>query len=205
MRLRIGASPATRATPRGTRGSAPRRRRGPPRRHGASPSVSPRVDGRRRANAVARRAPATSRATRERHLVPRSASSAREARPPRAAARRRRRVISRGPPRKSIATGTPSQLEPLAQLVLDPVAVVARDEPRVVDGEPEARRPRRDLCAVEEVEAPLALRRRLARLASARPRSRLSSPVGIRWRACRTAPRPCRARASRRGRSSTRS
>ena len=35
------------------------------------------------------------------------------------------------------------QLEPLAQLVLDPVGVVARDEAGIVDGEPEARRPRR--------------------------------------------------------------
>ena len=42
--------------------------------------------------------------------------------------------------------------EPLAQLVLDPVAVVAGDQPLVVDGEAEARRPRRDLRAVEEVQ-----------------------------------------------------
>ena len=46
---------------------------------------------------------------------------------------------------KSIDTGTPCELEARAQLVLDPVAVVARDEPRVVDEDAEPRRPRAGL------------------------------------------------------------
>src|SRR5579862_38992 len=59
-------------------------------------------------------------------------------------------------------------LEPelLAQLVLDPVAVVARHEAGVVDREPEAWRADADLCAVEEVETAAALPARwLPRLA----------------------------------------
>src|SRR5947208_1652682 len=45
------------------------------------------------------------------------------------------------------------EAELVAQPVLDPVPVVARDEARVVDDEPEARRARLDLSAVQEVEA----------------------------------------------------
>ena len=43
---------------------------------------------------------------------------------------------------KSIDDRDAFEAEPLAQLVLDPVAVVARDEARIVDEEAEARRPR---------------------------------------------------------------
>src|SRR5579862_9604271 len=64
------------------------------------------------------------------------------------------------------------QVEALAQPVLDPVAVVARDEARVVDEDAKARRPHADLGAVEEVE-PAAARsaRRLPRLAQLRQRA----------------------------------
>ena len=44
------------------------------------------------------------------------------------------------PPHEVDRDGDALDLEPLAQLVLDPVAVVARDQPRVVDEEAEARR-----------------------------------------------------------------
>src|SRR5205814_3643979 len=46
------------------------------------------------------------------------------------------------------------QLEPLTQLILDPVAVVACDQAAVVDEEPEARRADAGLGAVEQVELP---------------------------------------------------
>ena len=49
------------------------------------------------------------------------------------------------------------QLEARAQLVLDPVAVVARHEPRVVDEDAQPRRPRRRLRRVEELEPAPAL------------------------------------------------
>src|SRR5204863_3129687 len=57
------------------------------------------------------------------------------------------------------------ELVALAQLVLDPVAVVARHEAGIVDRDAEARRARSDLRAVEKVQPLAALRRRLARLA----------------------------------------
>src|SRR5579884_198197 len=64
------------------------------------------------------------------------------------------------------------EAEALAQPVLDPVAVVPRDEPRVVDEHAEARRTHPDLGAVKEVE-PAAARaaRRLSRLAQLRERA----------------------------------
>ena len=60
---------------------------------------------------------------------------------------------------KSIATGTPSRSKLLAELVLDPVAVVAGDQAGVVDEEAEARRAHGRLGAVEEVQ-PLPVSRR---------------------------------------------
>src|SRR4029079_13172251 len=61
------------------------------------------------------------------------------------------------------------EAEALTEPVLDPVAVVARHEPRIVDEGAKARRAHPDLRAVEEVE-PAAARaaRRLARLAQLR-------------------------------------
>src|SRR5439155_26805034 len=56
------------------------------------------------------------------------------------------------------------ELEALAQLVLDPVAVVASDQGRVVDRETEARGSRGYLRSVEEVQAPTLARRGLAPL-----------------------------------------
>src|SRR5690349_20931296 len=67
------------------------------------------------------------------------------------------------PPAKIDDDGHAFEAEPVAQLVLDPVAVVARDETGVVDREPEARRPCLDLSSVEQVEPALAFRRRLTR------------------------------------------
>src|SRR5919204_3084882 len=60
------------------------------------------------------------------------------------------------------------QLEAVSELVLDPVAVVACHEPRVVDEEAEARWPRTHLRAIEEVEAAAVARRRLPGLPQAR-------------------------------------
>src|SRR5215475_12798287 len=57
------------------------------------------------------------------------------------------------------------ELEPVAELVLDPVAVVARNERGVVHEETEPRRPRMNLRPVEEIEPPAVPRRRLADLA----------------------------------------
>src|SRR4029079_14025815 len=57
------------------------------------------------------------------------------------------------------------QVETAAQLVLDPVAVVARYEARVVHVDAEARRPRAHLRAVEQVQALAVPGRRLAHLA----------------------------------------
>src|SRR4029078_6679753 len=54
------------------------------------------------------------------------------------------------------------ELEPVAQLVLDPVAVVARHETRVVDEDAEARRALVDLRGVEEIQAAAVARRWLA-------------------------------------------
>ncbi len=119
--------------------------------------------------------------------------------------RRRRRRPSLGRADEVDRDGTPCELEPLAQLVLDPVAVVARDEARVVDEDAEARRARRDLRAVEEVQ-PLARSRDGAwpRLLSS-PSERLSSPAsGSAPCASRRAPRPGRAAGRGRGRSSRR-
>ena len=66
---------------------------------------------------------------------------------------------------KSIETGHTLQAEALAQPVLDPVAIVARDEARVVHEDAEARRAHADLGAVEEVEpAPAPPARRLPSL-----------------------------------------
>src|SRR4029079_10744948 len=74
------------------------------------------------------------------------------------------------------------EVKPFAQLVLDPVGVVARDEARVVDVDPDPRRPGRDLGAVEQVE-PLPLRgRRLPRLAQLRQgvvERRRRDPAGV--------------------------
>src|SRR5437016_6638505 len=46
------------------------------------------------------------------------------------------------------------QFEPITQLVLDPVAVVARHETRIVHEKAEARRPLVDLRAVQKIESP---------------------------------------------------
>src|SRR5262249_32477718 len=61
--------------------------------------------------------------------------------------------------------GNALEPEPRAQLVLDPVAVVARDQAPVVHEQPEARRTRRDLRPVEQVQASTPSSRRLPRLA----------------------------------------
>src|SRR5207249_4645713 len=55
----------------------------------------------------------------------------------------------------------PVELEAVSQLVLDPVPVVASDEPRIVDEEAEPRRAGARLCAVEQVQALSSARRRL--------------------------------------------
>ena len=154
--------------PTGTRGSGARRRRGPrPRR------APPRSSSRRR--------PTRSTSVRYRGLRPVSriaaASSAwwvaRVTSSPRSASSREKPVPHDPPPtttaRFTSGGGSRSRparprAVPLAELVLDPVAVVARDEARVVHGEAEARRPRRDLGAVEQVEPLAAARGRLARL-----------------------------------------
>src|SRR5438477_3695836 len=60
--------------------------------------------------------------------------------------------------------GHPLQLVPVAELVLDPVAVVARDEAGIVDEEAEARRPGLRLRAVQEVQPARPSRGRLPRL-----------------------------------------
>ena len=159
----------------GARRAAPRRPSGTPARHATTTSSAPErrvgdVARRRRQVDVARsagcgpsrRSPRASAArARERHVVPRSAS-------------RRANAVPHAPPPTTTAVHERApevdrdrhalELEPLAQLVLDPVAVVARHEARVVDGEAEARRPRRDLRAVQQVQPACALRRRLARL-----------------------------------------
>src|SRR5919108_6050764 len=57
------------------------------------------------------------------------------------------------------------QLEALAELVLDPVAVVARHQTGIVDEEAEARRPGANLRPVEQVQPSPVPGRRLARLA----------------------------------------
>src|SRR2546423_6664830 len=57
------------------------------------------------------------------------------------------------------------EVEALAQPVLHPVAVVARHQPRVVHVDAEARRARRHLCPVQEVQPLAVLRGRLPRLA----------------------------------------
>src|SRR5262245_26310273 len=61
--------------------------------------------------------------------------------------------------------GDTFEVEALAQLVLDPVPVVARDEAGVVDEDAKPRRPRRHLRAVEQPQAAAALRRARPRLA----------------------------------------
>ena len=101
-------------------------------------------------------------ARRERHLVAVVAQEAGERRPPRARADDDDPHFGRDE-----VDGDGHALEPeaRAQLVLDPVAVVARDEAAVVDEEPEARRARAHLRPVEEVEAASAAPGRLARLA----------------------------------------
>ena len=132
-----------------------RRRRPEPRRA----SARPRTGRRRRSAGCARVAIARTSWRRERD-VSRSASSART-RPPRAAAddddlSRACAEVDRH--RHAL------ELEPLAQLVLDPVGVVARDEARVVDGEAEARRARRRPARRRAGSGAVALGRRLARL-----------------------------------------
>src|SRR5947199_8889382 len=57
------------------------------------------------------------------------------------------------------------EVEARPQLVLEPVAVVARDQARVVDEDAEARRSRRHLRAVEQIQPLASPRRRLPRLA----------------------------------------
>ena len=74
------------------------------------------------------------------------------------------------------------EVKAFAQLVLDPVRVVARDEARVVDVDPDARRPRGDLGAVEQVQPLPRLRRRLSRLAQLGERvvqRRRRDPAGV--------------------------
>src|SRR5262249_25782572 len=86
------------------------------------------------------------------------------------AARLRRRLVA-DPRHTSRASheidrdGNPCEAETLADPVLDPVPVVARDQARVVDEEAEARRARGALRAVEEVQPLRAAGRRLARAA----------------------------------------
>src|SRR3954453_8951569 len=57
------------------------------------------------------------------------------------------------------------ELEALAELVLDPVAVIARHEAGIVDEKTEARRPCRHLRSVEQIEPAPAAGWGLARLA----------------------------------------
>src|SRR5204862_6885501 len=57
------------------------------------------------------------------------------------------------------------ELEPLTQAILDPVAVVARDERRIVDEEAKARRARLRLRPLQEIEPAAGARRRLPLLA----------------------------------------
>src|SRR5512132_1733094 len=54
--------------------------------------------------------------------------------------------------------GNAFEAELLAHPVLDPVAVVAGEEARVVDEEAKARRPGRDLRSIQKVEPPIVLR-----------------------------------------------
>src|SRR5207237_140753 len=86
------------------------------------------------------------------------------ARTPFPTSRLRRRGTSRAPYEVD-RHGYALQAEALAQLVLDPVAIVARDEPRIVDEDSEARWPRVDLRGVEQIQAPAVARRRLAAVA----------------------------------------
>ena len=116
------------------------------------------------------------------------------ARSPCPTSRRRRRRPSRPPPEVDRHRHA-LELEALAQLVLDPVGVVAGDEARVVDGEAEARRPRGDLRAVEQVQALAAARRRLARLVQLAEEAVQLGRRDRGPRACRRARPPCRGRA----------
>src|SRR2546429_8206441 len=69
--------------------------------------------------------------------------------------RRRRRRRSR--PRHEVDRhGDAFELEALTQLILDPIAVVARDVPPAVDGEAKTRRARVYLSAVEDPHRRLA-------------------------------------------------
>ena len=92
------------------------------------------------------------------------------------------------------------ELEPLAELVLDPVAVVARDQAGVVDEEAEAGRAHGGLGAVEEVQALSVSGRRLADLPQLAEEAVQLAGRDRATCTCRRAPRPgrgsCRPRAS---------
>src|SRR2546421_4394129 len=80
----------------------------------------------------------------------------------------RRRLLRRRlstAPHEVDRDGNPLEVEAVAELVLDPVTVVARDQAGIVDEEAEARRARANLRAVEQVQAAAVARGRLARLA----------------------------------------
>src|SRR2546421_12692697 len=96
-----------------------------------------------------------------RRARPRARARGGRARTPFPTSRLRRRGTSRAPYEVD-RHGYALEAEALAQLVLDPVAIVARDEPRIVDEDAEARRSRVDLRGVEQIQAPTVARRRLA-------------------------------------------
>src|SRR5262249_3358981 len=89
----------------------------------------------------------------------------------RSASRRENAVPQEPPPTTTTFTSgashevdrdrNPFELEAVSQLVLDPVPVVARDQPGVVDEEGEPRRAGARLRAVEQVQALAAARGRL--------------------------------------------
>ena len=204
VRLSIGASPgigddvAEGAARHGDDDERPRRRTAPRRSsRRATPRGRPSSGsaGSARSRAIARACSASRQASET--SCPRSRSSHANAVPhepaPTTTAFTRRT--------KSIDDRDALEPEPLAQLVLDPVAVVARDEARVVDEEAEPRRARLHLRPVEEVEAAArsataAGAPRAARRGSGSARASRRAPC-----ASRTASRPCRAGARSRGRS----
>ena len=180
----------------------------------ASATAPPRSGSRRRRRGRRRQEPrvAAGLADRARVLGVAASRASRRARGRRAGARsrspttrRRRRPRSSRPPPEVDRDRHALELEPLAQLVLDPVAVVAGDEARVVHREAEARRARRDLRAVEQVEALAARATAAGAPRCSSPRKRFSSrrrdPAGV---LLVQLARPCRARARCRGRSSPR-
>ena len=172
--------------------------------NGASSSAAPRTPVERDVREVPRvalrlrdRARLVGVARGERHVVP--ALQRARARTPCPRRRLRRRRPSRAPDEVD-RHGHALELEPLAELVLDPVAVVARDQARVVDEEAEAGRAHGRLGAVEEVQPLPVSRRRLAGPPAARRGSGSARRSGCAPCTCRRAPRrgrgPCPRRAS---------